>query len=86
MKETNDVALLSMGGLGNLCANYIFANHGKSSIYIGGVLSMYFGIYSTRWLNEKSSIIKMYMNEHWTRPASSELYKGCNKIENGCYV
>ena len=86
LKETYDVALLSMGGLGNSCANYIFTNHGKSSIYIGGVLSMYFGIYSNRWIKEKSSILKMYMNEHWSRPASSEHYKGCNKIENGCYV
>ena len=86
LKETYDVALLSMGGLGNLCANYIFTNHGKSAIYIGGVLSMYFGIYSKRWMKEKSSILKMYMNEHWSRPSSSEHYKGCNKIENGCYV
>ena len=86
LKDTYDVALLSMGGLGNLCANYIFTNHGKSSIYIGGVLSMYFGIYSTRWINEKDSILKMYMNEHWSRPDLSEHYNGCNKIENGCYV
>ena len=86
LKETYDVALLSMGGLGNLCANYIFTNHGKSAIYIGGVLSMYFGIYANRWIGEKGSILKMYMNEHWSKPALSEHYKGCNKVENGCYI
>ena len=86
LKDTYDVALLSMGGLGNLCADYIFTNHGKSAIYIGGVLSMYFGIYSNRWINEKRSILRMYMNEHWSRPALSEHYNGCDKIENGCYV
>ena len=55
----------------------------KSSIYVGGVLQMYFGIYGERWLKERKDIMKLYMNEHWIRPTVQA--NGFEKIENGCY-
>jgi hypothetical protein len=38
-----DVALVSAGGYGNLICNEIY-KRGVSSVYVGGVLQMYFGI------------------------------------------
>ena len=85
MRDNYDVALVSCGGIGNAVCNYIYET-GHSAIYVGGVLSMMFGVYGKRWLHEKSSILRMYMNEHWSRPKVSERPLGWEKIENGgCY-
>lgn len=84
LRDEYDVALVSAGGLGNLICNYIFKS-GKQAIYVGGVLQMYFGVYGNRWLNERSSIIKMYMNEHWSRPLEEDRPLGWEKIEGACY-
>jgi hypothetical protein len=87
LRNQYDIALLSCGGYANPIANYIFENHRKSAIYIGGVLQMYFGIYGGRWLNERKDILNIFMNEHWSRPTSKEagLVAGHTNIENGCY-
>jgi len=87
LKDDYDVALLSCGGYGNLVANYIFENHYKSAIYVGGVLQMYFGIYGGRWMEERKDVLRLYMNANWSRPSSVEraLVSGCETIENGCY-
>ena len=85
IKDDYDIALVSCGGYGNLVCNYIFENHQKSSIYIGGVLQMYFGIVGTRWYKERPDIVRLFMNEHWSRPKLSERPKGCENIENACY-
>jgi hypothetical protein len=77
-----DVALCSCGGYGNPICAYIFSL-GKSAIYVGGVLQMYFGIYGGRWLKERKDAVNLYMNEHWVRPVSRPA--GFQKIENGCY-
>lgn len=79
-----DVALVSCGGLGNIICNHIFKS-GKQSIYVGGTLQMYFGVYGNRWLNERSAIMRMYLNEHWSRPLQSERPEGHHKVEGGCY-
>ena len=79
-----DVALVSCGGYGNLVCDHIF-RRGKSAIYVGGVLQMYFGILGNRWLNDRPDIIRLFLNEYWTRPDDSEKPKGFNKIESGCY-
>jgi phenolic acid decarboxylase len=57
----------------------------KSAIYAGGVLQMFFGIYGSRWLKEKPEILRIYMNNHWSRPSENEKPNGHNNIENGCY-
>lgn len=87
LRDDYDVALLACGGYGNLVANYIYENHQKSAIYIGGVLQMYFGIYGGRWLKERKEILQLYMNSYWSRPSEKERNQviGTENIENGCY-
>lgn len=79
-----DVALLSCGGYANPIGSYIYEK-GKSAIYVGGVLQMYFGILGSRWEKERPDIVKLYANSHWSRPKESETPAGSNKIEAGCY-
>ena len=85
IKDTFDVALCSCGGYGNLVCGYIYDVLDKSAIYVGGVLQMYFGIYGTRWLRERKDIMRIYMNEHWSRPKELEKPKNHEKVENNCY-
>jgi len=79
-----DVALLSCGGYANPIASYIYEK-GKSAIYVGGVLQMYFGILGSRWLQERPDIVKLFVNSHWSRPKESEKPTGSHQIEGGCY-
>jgi hypothetical protein len=85
LRDDYDIALVSCGGLGNLVCNYIYEEHKKSSIYVGGVLSVWFGVYNRRLIEEKSTILRMYLNEHWSRPKVSERPVGWEKTERGCY-
>lgn len=84
-KDLFDVALCSCGGYGNLVCDYIYTHMGKSAIYVGGVLQMYFGIYGTRWLRERKDILRLYLNDHWTRPKDKEKPKNFQKVEGSCY-
>jgi hypothetical protein len=79
-----DVALVSCGGYGNLVCDYIYTQ-GKSAIYVGGVLQMYFGIIGNRWMIERQDIIRLFLNENWTRPKNIEKPKGHANVENSCY-
>lgn len=85
-KDEYDIALVSCGGYGNPICNYIYES-GKSAIYVGGVLQMYFGILGTRWEKERSDIVKLFVegNSYWSRPKQSEVPKGHQGIEGGCY-
>ena len=84
IKDTFDVALVSCGGYGNLVCSHIY-DIGKSSIYVGGVLQMYFGILGTRWKRERPDILKFYMNEHWRVPTVEDRPNGFENIEGSCY-
>jgi hypothetical protein len=84
IKDTYDVALCSCGGYGNLVCSALF-DMGKSAIYVGGVLQMYFGVYGERWLREHPDIMRMYMNRHWSRPKNKEIPSGFEKVEDSCY-
>lgn len=84
IKDTYDVALVSCGGYANPVCNYIYKS-GKSSIYIGGVLQLYFGILGNRWLIERPDVIRLFLNEHWSRPKISERPINYEKVEGGCY-
>jgi hypothetical protein len=79
-----DVALVSCGGYGNPICGHIYSK-GKSAIYVGGVLQMYFGILGNRWIQERNDIIQLFYNDFWKRPKPSEKPKNCNKVENACY-
>ena len=84
-KDNYDVALVSSGGNGNIICNYIFTNHEKSAIYVGGVLQMFFGILGNRWVRERPDILKLFHNSFWTRPKESERPTGFYDIEESCY-
>lgn len=84
IKDTFDVALVSCGGYGNLVCSQIF-DMGKSSIYVGGVLQMYFGILGNRWIEERNAVVNLFVNDYWTRPKDHEKPSGFQKIERGCY-
>ena len=84
IRDNYDVALVSCGGYGNLVCNHIFES-GKSAIYVGGVLQMYFGILGTRWLRERPDILRMFMNKHWSRPKDSEKPPNHQNVEGSCY-
>lgn len=84
IKDTFDVALCSCGGYGNPICSEIY-DMGKSAIYVGGVLQMYFGIYGERWMRERPDILRAYMNQHWSRPKESEKPTNHKAVENNCY-
>ena len=79
-----DVALVSCGGYGNPICAHIYEK-GKSAIYVGGVLQMYFGILGARWELERPDAVKLFQNKFWTRPSKNERPKNCKKVESGCY-
>ena len=85
LRNSYDVALLSCGGYGNIISNYIFTEHKKSAIYMGGTLQMLFGILGRRWLLERPDVIRIFMNKYWTRLKDAEKPKGYTNIEGGCY-
>jgi len=58
---------------------------GKSSIYVGGVLQMFFGIYGSRWLRERKEVMQLYLNENWSRPSNNEKPDGHKHIEKNAY-
>jgi hypothetical protein len=84
IRDTYDIALVSCGGYGNLVCNHIFKS-GKSAIYVGGVLQMYFGILGKRWYKTANDNIQLFINEHWSRPKENEKPNGISQIEGGCY-
>jgi hypothetical protein len=77
-----DVALCACGGYGNPLCAYIHSI-GKSAIYVGGVLQMYFGVYGQRWLKERKDVLNLYLRPGWRRPDKKP--EGFGAIEGGCY-
>jgi hypothetical protein len=84
IKDSFDVALCSCGGYGNLVCSGIY-DMGKSAIYVGGVLQMYFGVLGQRWLRERADVVRLFLNEHWSRPKEHEKPKDYEKVEGSCY-
>lgn len=85
IEDKFDIALCSCGGYGNPVCAFIYNNLNKSAIYVGGVLQMYFGIYGERWLRERKDVMRLYLNEHWSRPNENEKPASSKEIENNCY-
>lgn len=84
VKNDFDIALVSAGGYGNPIISKIY-DLGKSAIYGGGTLQMFFGVLGQRWLVERPDVLKLFMNSNWSRPRTTEKPKDCKNIENGCY-
>lgn len=81
-----DVVLVSCGGYGMPICNYIYSELNLSTIYVGGVLQIFFGIIGKRWLNEKEVLhfFEKY-REHWIFPSEVEKPSNFNNVERGCY-
>lgn len=79
-----DIALAGCGGYGMPICHYIYKELGRSAIYIGGCLQLFFGIYGERWLS--SSSVKKYIEKNpsaWVRP--DERPANLQNVERGCY-
>ena len=79
-KADYDIALVAAGGYGMLIADHIFKS-GKSVMYIGGALQIFFGVIGKRWFGNKE--ILRLMNDNWIRP--DEKPNNFVKVEKGCY-
>ena len=82
-----DVALLSCGGLGMPLGAYLRST-GRSSIYIGGSLQIWFGIIGNRWRGWQRSnpfLRKVLNNSAWVSPLPSERPPGYKAEENSAY-
>jgi len=66
IKNDFDVAFVDCNGFSNPIINYI-GKIGKSAIYVGDTLPMYFGIYNEKWEKNRPEILKLYLNEHWIK-------------------
>ena len=81
-KADFDVAIIGAGSYGLPLSAYV-RSLGKVSIHMGGPTQILFGIRGKRWDNMKE--FSEIINEHWVRPAPSEMISGAQKIEEGCY-
>ena len=82
-KENFDIALVAAGGYGMLISDYIFTEMGKSVMYIGGALQLFFGVIGKRWFENKD-ILKL-MNDDWVRPLATDKPSNFTNVERGCY-
>ena len=78
-----DLAMISCGGLGMLLAAHLRATN-RSSMYHGGELQLWFGIYGRRWYKIGSQM-NMSTIHSWVRPAASEVPSGAMAVEHGTY-
>lgn len=78
-----DMALVSCGAYGLPLVNHIKTNLGKTAIYVGGALQLFFGIKGRRWDNHDE--ISALFNENWRRPFDVEIPETASLVEGGCY-
>jgi hypothetical protein len=78
-----DIALIAAGGYGMLIADHIFTELGKSAIYIGGALQIFFGVIGKRWFENKD--ILSLVNDDWIRPEKADKPPNFQGVEKGCY-
>ena len=82
-KSDFDIALVAAGGYGMIIADYIFTEMGKSVMYIGGALQIFFGVIGKRWFDNKE-IVKL-VNDDWIRPGKEDKPDNFTRVEKGCY-
>ena len=78
-----DIALVGCGGFGMPICHYIRNDLGKSVIYVGGALQLFFGIMGSRWDN--SPKILEHVNSEWTRPLNVDKPTRPEFCEGSCY-
>jgi hypothetical protein len=62
-----DVALVDVGLDTNRITRYIYKICGKSAISCDQVLPAYFGIFGVNMVQSRPDVLRMYLNEAWTR-------------------
>jgi hypothetical protein len=77
-----DVALVSAGAYGLPISKYLFLQNIKS-IYVGGSLQLYFGIWGSRW--RTSELVQDLSTSKWVNPDSSTMTKGSRFVERSAY-
>lgn len=77
-----DVALIGAGAYGMSLAAAV-KKMGRIGIHLGGATQLLFGIKGGRW--DEWDIGKRFYNEHWVRPAASEVPTNARTVEGGCY-
>jgi len=61
-----DIALCDCDIYGPIVSNYVYTV-GKSSIDVGEILSLYFGLWSKSLMSKHKDIIQLYLNEYWKK-------------------
>ena len=85
-----DIALVSCGGYGQVVTNYIHRDLGKSAVYVGGPLQLFFGVMGKRWTDNQVITGHRRRNRRfWIEPLESDRppnAEGVGEIfEAGCY-
>ena len=84
-----DVALVSCGGYGLPICDFIYSIMKKSSIYVGGVLPLLFGVTCQRYSDKEYNpgMIKPSKNEQVDVKSFYQMYgyQLNNEVENKCY-
>ncbi len=81
-KKDFDIAIVGCGAYGFPLAARI-KQMNKTAIHMGGGVQYLFGIKSLRGDNNRS--INKFYNDAWVYPDNTEVPKGFEKIEGGCY-
>ena len=61
-----DIALCDCDIYGPIVSNYVYTV-GKSSIDVGEILSLYFGLWNKSLMNSYKDVIQLYLNKYWKR-------------------
>jgi hypothetical protein len=77
-----EIALVSAGSYGLPITSHL-SNRGIKSIYVGGALQLYFGIWGNRW--RSSSLVQNLATENWISPPRNTKPRLSNYIENSAY-
>lgn len=78
-----DIALVSCGGFGMPISAFMREKMGKSVIYVGGALQLFFGVMGERWV-QSENVVK-HVNEYWSRPLDVDKPPHIFSCEQGCY-
>jgi hypothetical protein len=81
-RDKPDLVLVSAGSYGMPICKFLLANK-ISSIYVGGALQLYFGIWGSRWRN--STHVLSMATENWIWPDRKTRPFGATFVENSAY-
>ena len=82
-----DLAMIACGGLGMLLGAHLLATN-RSSLYHGGELQLWFGVYGRRWAAElagNQALLNKSLLANWVRPSAAETPAGAHGVEKGTY-